>query len=111
MFVNDLLAQVYKGHGEGRFDEEHPIYLMIDEVQNFATRQLCDAVDEGRGIGLCNIYAHQFGWQLANEDQSGYLLHSVMNDLRTKIIFGGLEPEELEQLSKMVFLDRYNPGL
>jgi hypothetical protein len=51
---------------------------MCDEVQNFATKQVCDALDEGRGIGCHTILAHQHLNQLADEDQSGYLLHSVM---------------------------------
>ena len=36
----------------------HPVYFLCDEVQNMATRQLCDALDEGRGIGLHCILAH-----------------------------------------------------
>lgn len=109
MFTSDLLAHVYKGHGEGTFDEHHPVYFMVDEVQNMATRQLCDALDEGRGIGLHCILAHQHLAQLTDEDQSGYLLHSVMTDARTKVIFGDLAFEDLEVLAKNVLLDRYSP--
>lgn len=28
MFFNDLLAHIYKGHGEGRFDEHNPCYVV-----------------------------------------------------------------------------------
>jgi hypothetical protein len=45
MFFNDLLAHLYKGHGEGTFNEEKPCYVICDEVQNFATKQVCDALD------------------------------------------------------------------
>ena len=45
MFFNDLLAHIYKGHGEGKFDEDHPVYIICDEVQNFATKQVCDSLD------------------------------------------------------------------
>lgn len=109
MFTSDLLAHVYKGHGEGKFNEHNPVYFMVDEVQNMATRQLCDVLDEGRGIGLHCTIAHQHLSQLADEDQSGYLLHSVMHDARTKLIFGDLAHEDLEVLAKNVMLDRYNP--
>lgn len=109
MFTSDLLAHVYKGHGEGKFNEYNPVYFMVDEVQNMATRQLCDALDEGRGIGLHCTIAHQHISQLADEDQSGYLLHSVINDCRTKAIFGDLAFEDLEALAKNVMLDRYDP--
>jgi hypothetical protein len=109
MFLNDLLAHIYKGHGEGIFDEHQPCYFIADEVQNFATTTLCDALDEGRGIGFHSIIAHQHLSQLADEDKSGYLLRSVMNDARTKIIFGDLAVEDLEIIAKNVMLDRYSP--
>jgi hypothetical protein len=109
LFTSDLLAHIYKGYGEGRFDEHHPVFFLCDEVQNMATRQLCDALDEGRGIGLHCILAHQHLAQLALEDQSGYLLHSVMTDARTKVIFGDLPYEDLEVLTKNVMIDRYSP--
>ena len=109
MFFQDVLAHTYKLHGEGVLNEHTPLYVMCDEVQNFATRQLCDALDEGRGIGWHGILAHQHLEQLADEDQSGYLLHSIMNDARTKIVFGGLAYEQLESLSKNILLDQYDP--
>jgi hypothetical protein len=109
MLFNDLLAHIYKGHGEGTFDEHRPCYVLCDEVQNFATTTLCDALDEGRGIGFHSVIAHQHLSQLADEDKSGYLLRSVMNDARTKVIFGDLDYDDLEALSKNVMLDRYSP--
>src|SRR6266446_331478 len=109
MFFNDLLAHVYKGHGEGRFDENHPCYVLVDEVQNFATKQVCDALDEGRGIGCHMIIAHQHLSQLADEDQSGYLLRSVLTDARTKIIFGGLDYEDLEVFANNLMMQHYDP--
>jgi TraM recognition site of TraD and TraG len=109
MLFNDLLAHIYKGHGEGSFDENRPCYVICDEVQNFATTTLCDALDEGRGIGFHSVIAHQHLSQLADEDKSGYLLRSVMNDARTKIIFGDLDYDDLECLSRNVMLDRYSP--
>jgi hypothetical protein len=109
MFFNDLLAHIYKGHGEGRFDENKPCYIICDEIQNFCTKQVCDALDEGRGIGCHTILAHQHLSQLADEDQSGYLYHSVMADARTKIIFGGLDYKDLEVFANNLVLQHYNP--
>jgi hypothetical protein len=109
MFFQDILAHAYKLHGEGVLNEHKPLYVICDEVQNFATRQLCDALDEGRGIGFHTILAHQHLEQLADEESSGYLLHSIMNDARTKVVFGGLAYEQLESLSKNLLLDFYDP--
>jgi hypothetical protein len=109
MFFNDLLANVYRAHGEGKFDEENPCYVICDEVQNFATRQVCDALDEGGGIGFHSILAHQHLSQLKDEDQSGYLYHSVMADARTKILFPGIAAEDLEVFAKTTLLKTFNP--
>jgi TraM recognition site of TraD and TraG len=109
MFFNDLLAHIYKAYGEGKFNEHKPVYVMCDEVQNFATKQVCDALDEGRGIGCHMMIAHQHLSQLSDEDQSGYLYHSVVTDARTKFIFGGLRGDDLEVFADMLMLKHYDP--
>jgi len=109
MFMSDLLAHAFKGYGEGKFNENKPIYFMVDEVQNMATRQMCDALDEGRGIGLHCIISHQHMHQLADEDKSGYLYSSVMTDARTKLITGGLHPEDLKVFGEYLLMDHYDP--
>jgi hypothetical protein len=107
--TNDILAHVFKGHGEGRFNENNPVYYIADEFQNAATSQMATALDEGRGAGLHCILAHQHLSQLADEDTSGYLLRSCMNDARTKIIFGGLDYQDLEVFANNLLLQHYDP--
>lgn len=109
MFTSDLLAHVFKGYGEGVFDEHKPVYFMVDEVQNMATRQLCDALDEGRGIDLYYIISYKHMSQLSDEDQSGYLYHSVMADARTKLITGGLGPDDLTLFGEYLLMDHFDP--
>jgi hypothetical protein len=106
---NDILAHIYKGHGEGRFNENSPVYYIADEFQNAATSEWATALDEGRGAGLHCILAHQHLSQLGDEDKTGYLLRSCMNDARTKIIFGGLDHEDLEVFANNLMLQHYNP--
>ncbi|HZM20679.1 MAG TPA: hypothetical protein VFC02_02985 [Anaerolineales bacterium] len=109
LFTSDLLAHVFKGYGEGVFSEHKQVYFMVDKVQNMATRQLCDALDEGRGIGLHCIISHQHMSQLSDEDQSGYLFHSVMGDARTKLLTGGLAPADLQLFGDYLLMDHYDP--
>jgi hypothetical protein len=109
MFTSDLLAHVFKGYGEGVFSEHRPVYFMVDEVQNMATRLLCDALDEGRGIGLHCIISHKHMSQLSDEDQSGYLYHSVLADARSKIITGGLGPDDLTLFGEYLLMDHFDP--
>jgi hypothetical protein len=107
--TNDILAHVFKGHGEGRFNEHNPVYYIADEFQNAATSQMATALDEGRGAGLHCILAHQHLSQLADEDKSGYLIRSFMNDARTKILFGGLDYQDLEAFANNLLLQHYDP--
>jgi hypothetical protein len=108
-FFNDLLAHLYKGNGEGKFDEKNPCFVLCDEIQNFATKQTCDSLDEGRGIGCHMTIAHQHLSQLKDEDQSGYLYNSVLTDARTKVIFPGVSPADLEVLAQIPLLKHYDP--
>ena len=57
------------------------------------------------------IIAHQHLNQLADEDQSGYLLHSVMADARTKLLFGGLDYQDLEAFANNLLLDHFDPWM
>ena len=81
-----------------------------DEVKNFVKEQVCDALDEGCGIGCHITIAHQHLSQLADEDQSGYLLHSVMADCRTKCFcLGGLDyRQDLEAFANNLLLQHYD---
>lgn len=53
--------------------------------------------------------AHQHLSQLADEDQSGYLYHSVMADARTKIVFGGLDAQDLQAFAENMLLHHFSP--
>ena len=107
--TNDILAHIYKGHGEGRFNEYNPFYYIADEFQNAATSEMATALDEMRGCGLSCILAHQHLSQLADEDKAGYLLQSCMANARTKIIFGGLDYSDLEVFANNLLLQHFNP--
>jgi hypothetical protein len=106
LITNDTLAHVF----ERPETERSPVYLIIDEVQDFATRDLCGTLEKGRELGLHCLLAHPHCAQLMEEDKSGYLFDSVMNNASTKIIFGGAAVRDLEQfLAKEAMLDEYSP--
>jgi len=105
MLVNDLLAHVFARPEHART----PVYLIIDEVEVFATNDLCNALDQGRELGLHCILAHQHYDQLLEEDGSGRLLSSVKNCARTKVVFGGLSVEHLEPIAKEFSIDEFDP--
>jgi hypothetical protein len=104
LLLNDLLAHVFE-----RPVNADPVYLLIDEVEMFATEDLCRAFDQGRELGLRTIVAHQHLDQLSLEDGDERLRSSVMTDARTKIVFGGLPVPQLRELIPDLYLGEFNP--
>lgn len=96
LLVNDLFLKA-----RGRPKESRPFYLYIDECHRFVSEDVGRILDEGRQFGLHLILAHQHLAQLqkAGEAVSG----AILTDARTKVVFGGLAPEEAEILADFLF--------
>jgi len=85
--INDLWAAAQeKGHRRHK-----PYFLLIDEVQNFATPDIEDILDRGAGKGLHLGVFHQHLHQL--QEQDGWLFDSLAN-ARTKLVFGGMAKKD-----------------
>ncbi len=104
LLVNDLLAHIF-ARTEATPD---PVYLVIDEVEVFATEDLSRAFDQARELGLRTIVGHQHLEQLILEGNR-QLRVSVDTDLRSKIVFGGLPVAQLEELVPDLFLEAFDP--
>jgi len=104
LLINDVLSHVFARPPGDR----GPVYLILDEVQELATTDLCRVLDLGRELGLHCILAHQHCAQLRDEDQNGHLFHSVMNCARTKAVFGGTV-EDMELFSREFFVEDFDP--
>ncbi len=107
LLLNDILAHVF----ERGMDQPDPVYLLIDEVEMFATEDLCRAFDLAREPGLRTVIAHQHLEQLQLEGGDRRLRISVDTDLRTKIVFGGLPTAQLQEIVPDLFLDRWDPRI
>jgi len=101
LLMNDVLAHVFARPENHRT----PVYLILDEVQTFATFDLCTALDQGRELGLHCLMAHQHPSQLIEEDQSGRLLSSVMNCARTKMLIDEFDPYTVKDEIKHLELE------
>lgn len=105
LMVNDILAHVFARPRGCRA----PVYLLIDEAHMFVTHELCTILDQGRELGLHCIIAHQHLGQLREEETSGHLYESVMNCARTKIVFGGLAAKQLDEVTREILIDQFDP--
>lgn len=103
--VNDVVNHVFSRPPS----PDEPVYLILDEVQNFATRDLCSILDMGRELGLHCVLAHQSLGQLRSEDETGSLYASVRGCARTKFYFGGLDTDDLDVMVKGVCIEQFDP--
>ena len=99
LLVNDLFLKA-----RGRPKGSRPFYVYIDECHRFVSEDIGRILDEGRQFGLHLILAHQHLAQLKKAGEAVY--GAILTDARTKVVFGGLAPEEAEILADFLYLGR-----
>jgi hypothetical protein len=105
LLLGDILSHVFARPAGQR----SRVYLIVDELETFATPDLAIALDQGRELGVSLIVAHQDEEQLLLEDRNERLLHAVRQNTRTKIVFGGGWTPSLNPYIEHFFLDRVDP--
>jgi Helicase HerA, central domain/TraM recognition site of TraD and TraG len=103
LIVNELLTAAFARPK----DQRQPFYLAIDEFQHFVTKDICEILDGGRKFGLHLILAHQLLHQLKAKDPEVY--YSTLTNARTKVVFGGMNDEDLDILARELFTGEFNP--
>ena len=101
LLVNDIFIKAL-----GRPEGSRPFYLYIDECGQFINEDIGLILTEGRKFGLHLILAHQTLAQVKKAGEEVY--YSVKQGAQTKVIFGGLDPEEAEILAKQVFMGEHD---
>lgn len=101
LLVNDFFLKA-----RGRPPGSRPFYLYIDECARYINEDVARILDETRKFGLHLILAHQHLGQLKKAGEEVY--KSVMTNARTKIVFGGLAPEDAEEMARQVFLGEFD---
>jgi len=101
LFVNSLFAAARL-----RPEGSPPFYVYIDECYRFLTADVERILDEGRKYGIHLILMHQRIGQLAAAGD--HILSAVMTNARTKLVFGGLTPEEAEILEPFLYMGTYD---
>lgn len=97
LIVNDLFLAATE-----RPPHSKPFYLYIDECGLFINEDIGRILDEGRKFSLHLTLSHQHLAQLKKAGDNVY--QSVMTDAKTKVVFGGLSPEDAKVLAELMFL-------
>lgn len=101
LLINDLFTAA-----RGRPEGSRPFYLYIDEFSEFANEDTAQILDQCRKWGLHLVMAHQHLNQLKGVSEKLY--YSVLTNAKTKLVFGGLTPEDAEILAKQIFMGEFN---
>lgn len=101
LMLNDLFLKA-----RGRPKGSRPFYVYVDECSRFVNEDIQRILDEGRQFGLHLILAHQHLAQLKKAGEAVY--GAVMTDARTKVVFGGLSPEDAKIMAEVVFMGELN---
>ncbi len=107
LLLNCLLNAVYSRDPATR--KRNPIFLILDEAQNFLSSDIISVLTMGRELGVHLIISHQDLSQLRQADPDGVTYSAVMGCARTKVIFGGLSFSDLEVLARETMLDGFDP--
>ena len=104
LIVNELITAAFAC----KPGERRECFLAIDEFSRFVTKDACEILDGGRKYKLHLILAHQHLGQLREKDPEVY--YSTLTNARTKIVFGGLNDEDVELISKELFTGEFDPN-
>ena len=104
LIVNELITAAFACKPGDRRE----CFLAIDEFSRFVTKDACEILDGGRKFKLHLILAHQHLGQLREKDPEVY--YSTLTNARTKIVFGGLNDEDVDLISKELFTGEFNPN-
>jgi hypothetical protein len=100
MLLNDFFNAAKRRNGT-----EKRYVLVLDEFQEYMTRDLASMLDGVRKGGLDLILAHQ---HLGHLVEDPWLLKSFMTNARIKAIFGGLDFESAVWMVREALMDEAN---
>ena len=104
LIVNELITAAFAC----KPGERRECFLAIDEFSRFVTKDACEILDGGRKYKLHLILAHQHLGQLKEKDPEVY--YSTLTNARTKIVFGGLNDEDVDLISKELYTGEFDPN-
>lgn len=109
LFATMMMSDLWTAAKE-REHNAKPFYVYIDEFQNFVTETIAQNLDQARKYGLHLTLAHQYPKQLRNEGAAGEKIYdSVMANAGSKVVFRVEHPDDLEILTKWLYMRTINP--
>ena len=100
-----MLAEIFLAC-QGRPEGALPFYIYLDECHRFLTPDIAKVITEGRKFGVhAGALMHQV---LAQLREAGDFVFGAVMAARTKIVFGGLEPDDAEHMARSIFRGQFD---
>jgi type IV secretory system conjugative DNA transfer VirD4/TraG family protein len=96
LLVNEFYTSIFRRNPKGL---QH--YLYLDECQLFLTPDIARILDQARKFKLSMVLSHQHLGHLREAGEGIY--RSVMTNCNCKVVFGGLDPDDAETMSRIMF--------
>lgn len=81
-------------------------FLILDECQRFLSPDIARILDESAKFGLSLVLSHQHLGHLRAAGEA--IFDSVMTNPNVRVVFGGLNPDDAEYLSRIIFRDTFD---
>lgn len=104
LLINSIAAEAFH-----RADRTRRVVVIIDECQDLATEDLMSCLDQGAGLNVTCILAHQYPSQFSMREGLEQIWRSILTDARMKICFSIQDPRDLELMAETICLDRHDP--
>ena len=104
--IGTLLINEYYTACFRRKNTELQHFLYVDECHQFLSPDIARILDQCRKFGLSITLAHQHLGHLREAGE--HIFRSVMANTLTKVIFGGLDPDDAEYMAKITFRGAFN---
>ena len=95
LLINDLFLKA-----QGRPQGSRPFTLYVDECHRYLNDDIAGILTETRKFGLHVVLAHQNLGQLR---AAGERVYSAVRAAGTAVVFGGLSPEDADDMARTVF--------
>lgn len=101
LLVTDFYAACFR-----RQNPKRRHFLILDECQRFLSPDIARILDESAKFGLSLVLSHQHLGHLRAAGEA--IFDSVMTNPNVRVVFGGLNPDDAEYLSRIIFRGTFN---
>ncbi len=104
LLINDVVTRAFAREEP----DPAPVYLVVDEAQDFSDDEIAVVLEQGRSLGLHLVLAHHFLDQFREQDLAR-VAKAITNITNTKVVFRTNDPDDCMFFARQLFIAKYDP--